>query len=535
MTVLEMLSIPSLKGLRVIAGHQGLTSQITTVSVMDAPDIYNWMKGGEFLITSAYPIKNNADYLVDLIERLSQAKVAAFGVKFSRFLGGEPQFAIDAANRLGLPLISIPEQFAFTDIINPILYRIVDQQAFTLYQKDKLHKSFIQVVLNSSDTQSILNTLTTFIGVPSVFANTFFEDVTSDSGGKDFAQELFPQLFSGSPSEKTSSYCSFPVCNDKVVYGRLYIKHPCNDTAISDIQQTAIDYAGILLALNTQMRISNSRVEERYRNEFLSDLFLNNIKSEREIHKRAKLYGWSFPNGGMVVIVDINNVKRLYAQGFDNTASETIEKVVATISDISLKEFRTLFGNVQYYKQSDFITYLISCQSYDQKSMENRLWQVFRQIQKHVKEKTHYTVSVGVGTYKENIADISESYQEARYVVRTGNETGQKDTLLFFNHMTTFRLLSAISDYSIKKEFTEKYLTPVLLYDVDHGSDLFTTLKAAINCGWNLKNAASSLYIHYNSMKYRIAKIGELLDLDMHEHENQLNIELAVKMYTIDK
>ena len=43
LTVYEMLSIPWLKGLRVIAGHQGLTSQITTVSVMDAPDIY-WVR-----------------------------------------------------------------------------------------------------------------------------------------------------------------------------------------------------------------------------------------------------------------------------------------------------------------------------------------------------------------------------------------------------------------------------------------------------------------------------------------------------------
>ena len=43
MTVYEMLSIPCLKGLRVIAGHQGLTSQINTVSVMYAPNIY-WVR-----------------------------------------------------------------------------------------------------------------------------------------------------------------------------------------------------------------------------------------------------------------------------------------------------------------------------------------------------------------------------------------------------------------------------------------------------------------------------------------------------------
>jgi purine catabolism regulator len=39
------------EGFEVLAGKGGLDRRVSTVTVMDAPDIYNWMKGGEFLIT----------------------------------------------------------------------------------------------------------------------------------------------------------------------------------------------------------------------------------------------------------------------------------------------------------------------------------------------------------------------------------------------------------------------------------------------------------------------------------------------------
>ena len=126
MTVEEMLRIPSLSRLRVVAGHHGLQRVVSMVSVMDAPDIYEWMKGGEFLITSAYPVKDDIHYLSFLIRRLNDAAIAAFGVKLSRFIGYLPPKSIETANDLALPLISIPEDYAFTDIINPVLSRIVD-------------------------------------------------------------------------------------------------------------------------------------------------------------------------------------------------------------------------------------------------------------------------------------------------------------------------------------------------------------------------------------------------------------------------
>ena len=40
----------------------------------------------------------------------------------------------------------------------------------------------------------------------------------------------------------------------------------------------------------------------------------DSVKTENEIHNRAQLYGWNFPNGGLVAVIDINNIKKYYVE-----------------------------------------------------------------------------------------------------------------------------------------------------------------------------------------------------------------------------
>lgn len=532
MTVKEMLTIPTIQKCQIIAGHSGLNNTVTTVSVMDAPDIYNWMKGGEFLITSAYPIKNDVDYLSPLMEKLYMAKVAAFGVKFSRFLGSVPHSAIETADRLSLPLISIPEEYAFTDIINPILYRLVDQQAFALYQKEKMHKAFLQKAVHCENTEGILDILCDFVSSPAVFVDYYFHQIHASSNGEEFHRILSAVLTEKGLRSTDVPYYSHAVTNGNGSYGRIFLQQ--DSAEVSSIQQAAIEYAGVLLALNEQMRISNSRIEERYRNEFLSDLILDNIKSEREIHARAKLYGWSLHHGSMAIIIDINHIKQLYVDDFDTELNADLEATVNTIQDISRQELSACFEEAMYYRQSDFIVFLVSAQKEKRAHLDQDIETVFGRILRRVTTQTPFSVNMGVGLYRDRAIEIAASYQEAKIMIQLAQDMNLSGEVLFFERMGSYRLLAAIQDTQAKKLFIQQYLLPLLQWDQDHNSNLYHTLKTVIQTGWNLKEAAAALYIHYNSIKYRMTKIGDLLQLNLKLHENQLNVELACKLYLIN-
>ena len=68
MTIYDLLQLPSLKDkLRIAAGFSGLGRKISSVTVIDTPDGFNWLKGGEVIITTAYAMNNSEDAFVKFV------------------------------------------------------------------------------------------------------------------------------------------------------------------------------------------------------------------------------------------------------------------------------------------------------------------------------------------------------------------------------------------------------------------------------------------------------------------------------------
>ena len=70
-------------------------------------------------------------------------------------------------------------------------------------------------------------------------------------------------------------------------------------------------------------------------------------------------------------------------------------------------------------------------------------------------------------------------------------------------------------------------------YDKKYHGELLSTLQEILQCGWNLKESAEKLYIHYNSIKYRYSKICKVLNLDLSDHDNRSLVEIAMKLYRL--
>lgn len=115
-TVQEVLQrYPATLG-KVVAGFGGLQRLVGQVGIMDAPDILDWVKPGEFLITTGYALGNDIEAFERLIEGLAKVNCAALGLKTKRFWQEFPESVIDLANRLNFPLIEVPATVSLADI-----------------------------------------------------------------------------------------------------------------------------------------------------------------------------------------------------------------------------------------------------------------------------------------------------------------------------------------------------------------------------------------------------------------------------------
>ena len=112
MKLLDLLKQPCYSGSVIIAGENGLTRTVQSVNMMDAPDIIDFLKPDELLLTTAYLLKDEPDALLTLVAKMAEHGCAGLGVQTKRFLGEIPPGVLLLANTLSFPIIELPPERA---------------------------------------------------------------------------------------------------------------------------------------------------------------------------------------------------------------------------------------------------------------------------------------------------------------------------------------------------------------------------------------------------------------------------------------
>lgn len=537
MTVEELLQLPTIKGLKLISGNLGVHREISTVTVVDTPDGFQWLKGNEVLITTTYALEKTPNAFLDFISKLLSKNISALIVKSDRYIKVIPENAKKLCDEKALPLIYCPAIYAFTDIINPTLSGIISKQAEQLKESSKIHESFLELAINDRSIHQILQTLSTLIQEPTAYVDTVFHKVYFSENVSEDSLYLKGLSYEIILNEYREKYQCIDVVNKEQKFGYIMLLSDRSDRTYPDtdsnIYKTAIEYASIVIILRMQIRISNRMIEEKYYSSFVGDLMLNNVKTREEINTRAHLYGWNLDGGGFVAIIDINNIKKYYLRNLDTGTNEKLQKYTDQIFDTSIKYIKQAFPSTIYYSQSDFIAFLITGKL--PVSARKTLADTFSQIQHSLLNAVPFTISMGVGMYVDDIINIHNSYQQAKQVIQTVYQIQQFNRLFFYDQIGIYRLLFSISSNNEAIEFCDKYVKPLQQYDDQHHANLIETLQSIINCGWNLKLASEKLFLHYNSVKYRFQKICDLLEIDLRDNSRHTEIELALKIYLIQK
>ena len=537
MTVEELLQLPTIKGLKLISGNLGVHREISTVTVVDTPDGFQWLKGNEVVITTTYALEKTPNAFLDFISKLLSRNISALIVKSDRYIKVIPENAKKLCDEKALPLIYCPAIYAFTDIINPTLSGIISKQAEQLKESSKIHESFLELAINDRSIHQILQTLSTLIQEPTAYVDTVFHKVYFSENVSEDSLYLKGLSYEIILNEYQEKYQCINVVNKEQKFGYIMLLSDRSDRTYPDtdsnIYKTAIEYASIVIILRMQIRISNRMIEEKYYSSFVGDLMLNNVKTREEINTRAHLYGWNLDGGGFVAIIDINNIKKYYLRNLDTGTNEKLQKYTDQIFDTSIKYIKQAFPSTIYYSQSDFIAFLIIGKL--PVSARKTLSDTFSQIQHSLLNAVPFTISMGVGMYVDDIINIHNSYQQAKQVIQTVYQIQQFNRLFFYDQIGIYRLLFSISSNNEAIEFCDKYVKPLQQYDDQHHANLIETLQSIINCGWNLKLASEKLFLHYNSVKYRFQKICDLLEIDLRDNSRHTEIELALKIYLIQK
>lgn len=124
-TVRELLSVEYFRDFKVIAGRKGLNREIQGVTVADAPDGYRWKSEKELCFSSGFVFSNNPDFINGIFQGESQ--LSALVIKRGRYLEEIPEYIIQLSDENEVPLITMPYGIPWMEAINQVYVAVINR------------------------------------------------------------------------------------------------------------------------------------------------------------------------------------------------------------------------------------------------------------------------------------------------------------------------------------------------------------------------------------------------------------------------
>ena len=98
------------------------------------------------------------------------------------------------------------------------------------------------------------------------------------------------------------------------------------------------------------------------------------------------------------------------------------------------------------------------------------------------------------------------------------------------DEVASHELLLASVPGSVLRSFQDRLLGPLLAYDERHRAELLPTLREFLACSGSWNACAARMYVHVNTVRYRIRRIEELTGRDLSCLDDQVNFFLALRI-----
>lgn len=123
-----------------------------------------------------------------------------------------------------------------------------------------------------------------------------------------------------------------------------------------------------------------------------------------------------------------------------------------------------------------------------------------------------------------------KSHEEALVALKVGQIVTDKNNTIFFQDLGPYRFLYELKGSNDMHAFYLETLGKIKCYDVQNQGNLIETLRVYFRNDGNLRRTAEEMFMHKNSIMYRIKKIEEITGLDLHNAEDRFNLQLGLKL-----
>lgn len=135
------------------------------------------------------------------------------------------------------------------------------------------------------------------------------------------------------------------------------------------------------------------------------------------------------------------------------------------------------------------------------------------------------TIYCGEGSAVLDISNVHISFARAEYAIQAAMR--KHKTFTRFDDLGTERILYSVHDTLLLEQMGKDMLASLFSGDTDKKSELVETLFCYLKHNGSVKSVADEMFIHKNTIVYRMGKIKELLGCDLESGEERMQYYLA--------
>jgi purine catabolism regulator len=545
-TVQDALNIENLRGAKVVGGANGLDREVRFVNIMEVPDVRKWMKGGEFLVTAGFAFQERPALLDSILDDLKTVGVAAFGIKLGAYFSEIPPKLIEHANRLDIPLIELPRDVPYMDFMLPIFETLMMHQYSVLKRVERTHEQLIDLSLRGEGIIGICRALEQMLETPvfilDKYGNCMDESTEySEASNNDCLRNLEiidfihehhlgkmdgKRIWNQIPYKEEEYLLVIPIEINKAIVSYLVVWERNNN--IDEISKRAIEHAATAIALDIAKEQAVFDSEQKIRGELLEELIWKRYKNEDAIIKRARFCNLNIRENLAVFVLDIDEFEE-YIEKNSLKDEEQVQSIKEEIIQIARRFLSHHLGHTPLLTQrSDSVIGVIPFLQDDEEVIRGLFKSIYKEVVSKIKGMN---VTIGIGRANQGFQRLNESFIEAEQTVRVLRSINDKSGVGFFKDQGAYCILSELRESPLLDAYYNDTIGKLIEYDRINNSELIKTLVAYYKSSHNIRETSEEMYMHRNSIIYRIKKIEEITGRSLSSPEDNFDLQMGLKVH----
>lgn len=514
---------------QVVAGHDGTRTRcVRWVAIIEGP-VEDFVAPGELVLTIG--AAHDEAGFIRFASDVAAAGAAALCVCVGKGAPFEklPTGVLDLGDRLSFPIIELPWEVRFADILRTLADRLLTDRYTVPAAGDQLPAGLTGALLRGDGLAAVTEAAETTIGRPVVILDAGLGPLALGPR----AQTLL------SPSELAARVADLPAQTQRQLRAKLEANEVATLPAIEPLglpaatvatarahdrslgyvlaigdgrhfnvlsQRRALQHAGAAVAIELLRRQAVAEAEARVHGDFLWELGSGQLTTQ-EIAAKATLLGYSLNHHYQLILGQ----------------SERPEHTSLLDNVVQQARRRGGVAGLHATRRGQEIMILVPDDAPPLLTSTNL-------IQRLTTELPKQALTWGITDHAVTVRTLADGLARARRAAEIGRALHGPGAVSDDNTLEPFFILASLANDPEASRVAAAALDPLVRYDTNCAGHLIQTLEIYIEELGNTSSAARRLFLNRHSLIYRLHKITELTGRDLNRAEDRLILDLSLRL-----